>query len=82
MKRTRAYRRDIRNRKIARKKRISEKYFGIKWFKFDGAYSKGHIGCSCWLCKREKHYNIPHVYELKDMDHVEQSLDDYYETFQ
>ncbi len=81
MRRTRAYRRDERNRAIARKKRICMEAFGSPWFKFDGAYSKGHIGCNCWMCKPQKHCYIPTVFELRDADHVSQCLDDYFSSF-
>lgn len=51
--RTRAYRRDMRNRKIARKKRIVREVWNDLewWYKFDGQYSKGKIHCSCPMCQ-------------------------------
>ncbi len=77
MERTRAYRRDVRNRAIRRKKRVSNDVYGIDWFKFDGAYSKGHIGCGCNLCKYGKSCGTPLLYEVKDRIYVRQCLDEY-----
>ena len=47
--RTRAYRREVRNKHIARKKRIAKRIWGT-WYKHDGMYSKGKIHCSCVMC--------------------------------
>lgn len=49
MSRTRAYRRNVRNKAIARKKRIVSHY-GFDWYPHDGQYSKGKIHCSCKMC--------------------------------
>ncbi len=70
MERTRAYRREVRNKAIARKKRVSHAFCGGEWFKTDGMYSKGHIGCGCRLCKYTKHYDIPLFYEVRDREYV------------
>ena len=51
MERTRAYRREVRNKAIARKKRIVKNvYYMDNWYPHDGQYSKGKIHCSCPLC--------------------------------
>ena len=50
MNRTRDYRRYIRNKHIARRKRIVENYYGFSWYEHDGMYSKGKIHCSCAMC--------------------------------
>lgn len=74
MARTRAYRRYVRNKAILRKKSLSIHAFGFDWFLVDGAYSKGHIGCCCKMCKYTKHYNIPLLYEVKDREYVKQYI--------
>lgn len=60
-KRGRAYRRKQRNRAIQRKKRIVDAVYCGYWFKYDGQYSKGHIGCGCGLCKLGKRFGEPSV---------------------
>ncbi len=72
MGRTRAYRRDVRNRAIARKKRIWRTAFGCDWYFPDGKYSKARLGCNCWLCKPQKHCKILTAFEMRDADHVRQ----------
>ena len=60
MERTRAYRRYQRRRTIRRKKGVSGRIYGMDWFQgVDGKYSKGHIGCGCWLCKPDKRFRRP-----------------------
>ena len=76
MPRSRAYRRDMRNRAIACKKRLSHDVYGLDWFRVDGAYSKGHIGCGCRLCKFTKFYGIPLPYEVRDREYVKQYLEE------
>lgn len=39
--RTRAFRREVRNKSIKRKKAIVLSRDGSDWYKFDGQYSKG-----------------------------------------
>ena len=50
-----AYTRDVRNKAIARKKRIC-KELDMTWYNVDGKYSKGKIHCGCPLCKPTKGY--------------------------
>ena len=58
--RGRAYRRYQRVRSIHRKKRLSGHIYGMDWFQgTDGKYSKGHMGCGCWLCKLGKRFHQP-----------------------
>ncbi|MBE5845041.1 MAG: hypothetical protein E7302_12870 [Butyrivibrio sp.] len=80
MGRTRAYRRYVRNKAIIRKKRIWRDAFGCDWYLPDGKYAKARLGCNCWMCKPQKHYYIPTMFELRDADHVRQSLEDYYNS--
>jgi len=51
-----AYRRNVRNKKIAYRKRICEKHYGWAYYEYDGQYSKGKIHCGCRLCKPDKGY--------------------------
>ena len=48
--RDRAYRRYRRYLAIVHKKGVSRRIYGIDWFRVNGKYSKGHIGCGCWMC--------------------------------
>ena len=77
MERTRAYRRDVRKRAIKRKKRICRENYGWDWFKVDGMYSKGKIHCGCILCKREKHYGIPTIREVRAQEYVRYCMEHY-----
>ena len=47
MNRRRAYYREMREKHILRKKRLSARYW---FYKHDGQYSKGKIHCSCPIC--------------------------------
>lgn len=70
MKRTRAYRRNVRQKAIIRKKRICKGVYGNDWYRVDGKYAKGKIHCVCKLCKYGKHFGIPLLYETKDAEYV------------
>ena len=63
--RGRAYRRDHRNRAIRRKKRIVDAVYNGDYFKHDGQYSKGHIGCGCGLCRPGKRFGEPSLADWK-----------------
>ena len=63
--RGRAYRRNQRNRAIQRKKRIVKAVYNGYYFKHDGQYSKGHIGCECGLCKPGKRFREPSLADWK-----------------
>jgi len=88
MARTRSYRREVRNKTIARKKRICRAiYWGSApklyespepgyWYKVDGRYAKGKIYCGCKMCKYSRHYGLPMLYELKDREIVKQALEE------
>lgn len=67
MERTRAYRREVRNKAIKRKKRVVDDIYAGYFFRCDGMYSKGHIGCGCGLCKNKWD---PLFYEKKDKEYV------------
>ena len=57
--RGREYRRKQRDRAIRRKKRIGDAVYDGYYFKYDGQYSKGHIGCGCGFCKPGKRFGEP-----------------------
>lgn len=59
-----AFNRDIRNRKIAHRKMISEHYNGFPYYEYDGQYSKGKIHCSCVMCTFSKKF---HLKSFKDV---------------
>lgn len=69
------YRRHQRKRSIERKKRITEKVYGINnYYKYDGQYDKGKIHCSCWLCRSGYESRKKHKEELlydKEKDMLE-----------
>lgn len=77
MNRTKSYRRDMRNRKIAHRKYICKNvYLCNNWYKNDGQYSKGKIHCSCKMCTYNKFYDLPtHKSEL-DAIRVKDALND------
>lgn len=89
MQRTRAYRREVRNKTIARKKRICRAIYCISlggvdnpgsWYKHDGQYSKGKIHCSCKLCTYSKWYGLPTLTDMKELECLKDALKDYYEV--
>ena len=53
--RSRAYTREVRNKAIARKKKINGYHHDMGWYKFDGMYSKGKVHCSCVMCAFRKY---------------------------
>ena len=57
--RDRNYYREMREKHIKRKKRISNSYHYPLKLKFDGMYSKGKIHCSCSMCANKT--NIKHL---------------------
>lgn len=75
--RDRAYLRDVRKRKIQRKKHISRSVYGLDWYQHDGQYSKGKIHCGCGLCKPSKKYGLPTTREMRESSRVKILLDDY-----
>ena len=89
MARTRSYRRDVRNKTIARKKRICRAIYGGSphrlyespepgyWYKVDGRYTKGKIHCSCKMCKYSKHYGLPTVRDLREREIERDALKDF-----
>lgn len=89
MARTRSYRRDVRNKTIARKKRICRAIYGGSphrlyespepgyWYKVDGRYAKGKIHCSCKMCKYSKHYGLPTVRDLREREIERDALKDF-----
>lgn len=89
--RDRNYYREMREKHIKRKKRISNSYHYPLELKFDGMYSKGKIYCSCPMCANKtntKHLGKAHMFyapKLKNWKHsdlvhitaMEQELNDY-----
>lgn len=65
--RTRAFRREVRNKSIKRKKSIVLSRDGSDWYKFDGQYSKGKIFCDCGICKFSRKYGLPTLKELLNL---------------
>lgn len=87
MQRTRAYRRDVRNKTIARKKHLCRELYGMSiggqdkpgsWYKHDGQYSKGKIHCSCRMCTYSKWYDLPRLSDMRDKEVVKEALKDLY----
>ena len=74
MNRTRSYRRDVRNRKIAHRKHICKKAYGFDWYEYDGQYSKGKIHCSCIMCTYNKKYDLPRYKDIKEKETFKQAL--------
>lgn len=77
MNRDRAYLRDIRNRKIERKKRICRNIYGARiggkenpgaWYKHDGQYSKGKIHCSCKMCTFSKRFGLSSLRDMREKE--------------
>ena len=86
MSRTRSFRRDVRNRKIARKKRICRAIYGASiggvenpgaWYKHDGQYSKGKIHCSCKMCTYSKYYGLPTFHDMKEHERFKEAISNY-----
>lgn len=75
--RNKAYLRDVRNRKIQRKKRISKEVYGFDWYHHDGQYSKGKIHCGCGICKFGKKFGLPTTRDMKEQSIEKILLDDY-----
>ena len=88
--RTRSYRRDVRNKTIARKKRICRAIYGGSphrlyetpepgyWYKVDGKYAKGKIYCGCKMCKYSRHYGLPTIRDMREQEIVSVELKEYY----
>lgn len=78
MKRGRAYRRHQRRLAILRKKGLSKQIYGMDRFQgVDGKYSKGHIGCGCWLCKPDKRFRRPSWEDFRKSEVCLRDLRDY-----
>lgn len=80
--RTRAYRREVRNKAIARKKRIVKYVYCMNdsgWYPHDGQYSKGKIHCSCPLCAFGKYdKNQVTDSDRRKIDEMESKLKEFY----
>ena len=77
--RGRAYRRFQRNRAIRRKKGVANRIYEIGWFQIDGKYSKGHIGCGCWMCKPGKRFHAPSWQDARQSLKYTQAIRDYWD---
>ena len=51
MNRDRNYYREMREKHIKRKKRITQFYYDWEYYLVDGKYSKNKIHCSCPFCR-------------------------------
>ncbi len=71
------YRRYVRNKKIIRKKRISNSVYGFDWYKHDSQYSKGKIHCGCGLCKFSKKFGLPTIKDMREESREQILLNDY-----
>lgn len=80
--RTRAFRREVRNKLIKRKKAIVLSRDGSDWYKFDGQYSKGKIFCDCGICKFSRKYGLPTLKDEKESEIAKSALNDYYNEYQ
>lgn len=80
--RTRAFRREVRNKSIKRKKAIVLSRDGSDWYKFDGQYSKGKIFCDCDICKFSRKYGLPTLKDEKESEIAKSALNDYYNEYQ
>lgn len=76
--RTRAFRRDVRNKSIKRKKHIANSRYGHDWFEYDGQYSKGKIFCDCGICKYSRKYGLPTLRDEKESEITKSAINDYY----
>lgn len=70
--RTRAFRRDVRNKSIRRKKSIVLSRDGS-----DGQYSKGKIFCDCGACKPSRKYGLSTLKDEKEIEIIKSALNDY-----
>lgn len=80
--RTRAFRREVRNKSIKRKKAIVLSRDGSDWYKFDEQYSKGKIFCDCGICKFSRKYGLPTLKDEKESEIAKSALNDYYNEYQ
>lgn len=80
--RTRAFRKDVRNKSIRRKKAIVLSRDDSDWYKFDGQYSKGKIFCDCGICKFSRKYGLPTMKDEKETEIIKSALNDYYNDYQ
>lgn len=70
-----SYRREVRNKAIARKKRICSNY-GFTWYNVDGKYAKGKIHCNCDTCAYGKNYDLPTYKMLVEHERFQFALRD------
>ena len=75
--RDKAYLRDVRKRKMQRKKRINKAVYGLDWYPHEGQYSKGKIHCGCGLCKFSKKYGLPTIRDMREKSREYILYDDY-----
>lgn len=72
-----SFKRDIRNRKIQRSKRIDHSIHDTPWYNCDGKYSKGKIYCGCKLCKPKW---IPITRSIRESEIFKLEMKDYKST--
>ncbi len=75
--RSKAYTRHQRERAIQRKWVILKNAFHYEdgHFPARGKLSKGHIGCSCKMCKYEKIYDIPKPKHKAKLEAMRKEID-------
>lgn len=76
--RGRANRRYQRNRAIHIKKGVSQRIYGMNWFPVDGKFSKGHIGCGCWMCKPGKRFHEPSWEDARKSEWCRKAIEEYW----
>lgn len=76
--RNKSFRRDMRNRKIAHRKKICKHVYGMDWYKHDGMYAKGKIHCSCKMCTWSKSFDLPSLKDEIEKERVKDMLEDLY----
>jgi len=66
MNRSREYYLHHRNRIINKKKKIAKQLYGeFGFYNCDGAYNKGKIHCSCWMCSEKTKYHGEPISDIK-----------------
>lgn len=84
--RSRSYYRHQRNRAVKRKLKIIQFAWGLDQrddsehpcLKNPGRLSKTKINCSCWLCKPEKHFDIPKASVKSKKDLMKWDIKEYF----
>lgn len=73
-----AYRRNVRNKHISRKRRLSESFVKCIEYKYEGQYSKGKIHCSCRMCTYSKYHKLKTFKDYKEEEKMKSHLSDWH----